>query len=104
MLFLLKGEVKGATPLPQREFLEVAVKEWETIINYRQRGKVLAGGKLAGRKGGCAIFDVESLEELDILVSRLPMFPFVELEITPLTPPEHALEWLKRALAAVGAK
>ena len=101
MLFFVKGEGKGAPPLPPEQAMQLVVEEWETIMSYQQQGKVLAGGGLAGRKGGCGIFNVDSVEELHTLVSQLPMFPFAEFEIIPLTAPEYALESAKQALAAV---
>ena len=103
MLFFVKGEVKGMVPLPPEQALELMVGHWETIISYRQQGKWLAGGALAGRKGGCGIWNVESAEELHTLVSQLPMFPFSELEIIPLTSHEYALESAKQALASLRA-
>ena len=103
MLFFVKGELKGAFPLPPEQFLELAVKEWETSMSYREQGKILAAGALAGRKGGCGIWDVDSTEELDTLVSQLPLFPFIEWEIIPLTAPEHAIELVKQALASLRA-
>jgi len=54
----------------------------------------------AGRKGGCVIWDVESVEELHILISQSPIFPFLETEITPLISIENALESVKSALEA----
>jgi len=68
MLFYVKGELKGVVPLPPEQVLELVVKESETIISYRKQGKVLAGGILAGRKGGCGIFNVDSTEELHALL------------------------------------
>ncbi|MBA7491093.1 hypothetical protein ES702_01638 [subsurface metagenome] len=103
MLFFVKAETKGAFPLPPEETLELVVKEWETVISYKQQGKILAGGALAGRKGGCGIFDVDSSEELNTLVSQLPCFPFSEWEIIPLNTTEYALESAKQALASVRA-
>lgn len=103
MLFFVKAEVKGMVPLPPEQLLELAVKEWETVISYRQQGKILAGGALAGRKGGCGIWNVESAEELHTLLFQLPLFPFLECEIIPLIPVEYALEGTKQALAAVRA-
>ncbi|MBA7617870.1 hypothetical protein ES703_25188 [subsurface metagenome] len=101
MLFLVKGEVKGVLPLPPEQMLELAVKEWETVLSYGKEGKIVAGGAMAGRKGGCGIFSVDSAEELHTLVSKLPMFPFCEWEIIPLVPVEYALESTKQSLAAV---
>jgi len=90
-------------PLPPEQLLELVVKEWETDISYGKQGKVLAGGTLVGRKGGCGIFNVDSPEELHTLVSQLPMFPFCEWEIIPLIPKEVALKGTKQALASLRA-
>ena len=103
MLFFVKAEMKALTPLPFEQVLELAVKEWETVISYREQGKSLAGGALAGGKGGCGILNVDSPEELHTLVSQLPMFPFCEWEIIPLIPAEVALEGNKQALASMRA-
>ena len=103
MLFYVKGELKGALALPPEQSLELVVKEWETSISYRKQGKILAGGALAGRKGGCGIWNVDSAEELHTLVSQLPLFPFIEWEIIPLFPAEVALEGYKQALASMRA-
>lgn len=103
MLFFVKCELKGAVPLPPEQFLELVLKSWETVISYRQQGKILAGGNFAGRKGACQIYNVDSAEELDTLVSQLPVFPFLEYELIPLTTDEHALESTKQALAAMRA-
>ncbi len=98
MLFLVKGELKQLPPIQPQQFLEIAVQEWETVINYQKQGKILSQGVFAGRKGGCFICDVESIEELNTLISQSPMFAFMEMEIIPLINIENALESAKRAL------
>jgi muconolactone D-isomerase len=103
MLFFVNSELKGALPLPPEQAFELTIRHWETVISYRQQGKWVAGGGLAGRKGGCGIWNVESAEELHTLVSQLPMFPFGEWEIIPLIPLEYGLEGTKQALAALRA-
>ena len=103
MLFFVKVEAKGMVPLPPEQLSELVVKEWETIISYRQQGKILAAGGLAGGKGGCAIFNVESAEELHTLARQMPLFRFLDWEIIPLIPVEYALESAKQALSAVQA-
>jgi len=96
MLMLFKGEAKGTAPLPPKEFFELSGKQVETLSSYKQQGKILAGGIMAGRKGSYAIFDVGSIEELQRLVAQLPMFPFIEVELIPLITYEHALETAKK--------
>ena len=96
MLVLFKGEVKGVHPIPPNEFFELATKQVETLNSYKQQGKILAGGVIAGRKGSYAIFDVSSIEELQGLIAQTPMYPFIEVELIPLISYELALETAKK--------
>ena len=103
MLFLVIGEIKGTAPLPPDQLMGLAVQEWEMALKFKKEGKIIAGGALAGRKGGCGIWDVESVEELNSLVSQLPLYMFLDIEIIPLTSAEFALESVKQAYAALTA-
>ncbi len=63
----------------------------------KKRSKILAGGKLAGNRGTAAIFEADSNEELDQIVTNLPLFPFfTDIEITPLVSTEKTLLDVKR--------
>jgi muconolactone delta-isomerase len=97
MLFFVKGGPKGGSPplLPE-QLLEHVIKEWETVINFRQQGKVLESYGYVDNPGGFIIFNVSSREELDMLLSKLPMHPFTEFEIIPLITAEQALERAKQ--------
>ncbi len=93
MLFLLKVEVKQMPQMPVKDFLGYVIKEWEYFSRYQRRGKIVAGGKLSGRRGAAAIIDAESNEEVEDIVAKLPLFPFfTDIEITPLVPMEKALQ------------
>lgn len=97
MLFLVKVEIEKLPQIPTRSFFELLIKEWEYYERMKKRGKVLAGGKLAGRRGAAAIFDADSSEEIEAIVTKLPLFPFfTKIEITPLVPQEKALLDAKR--------
>jgi muconolactone delta-isomerase len=99
MLFYVKGGPKdkeGPLPLPRDKFLEHVGKEWETVINFRQKGKIVEAYGYLDRPGGFIIYDVSSREELDKLLSKLPMHPFTEFEIVPLITAEQALELVKQ--------
>ena len=97
MIFLVKVQIKKLPDVPVKDFLGFVVKEWEYFMRMEKRGKILAGGKLAGNRGAAAIFEADSNEELDQIVTNLPLFPFfTEIEITPLVPTEKALLDVKR--------
>ncbi len=97
MLFLVKVEIEQLPKIPMKEFFGLVIKEWEYFERMKKRGKVLAGGKLAGRRGAAAIFDAENNEEIEKIVVQLPLFPyFTNIEITPLVPQQKALQDTKR--------
>ena len=47
-------------------------------------GKIVARYHLPGAHGGAWIYDVESNEELDMLLARSPVFNFSRYEVFPL--------------------
>jgi muconolactone delta-isomerase len=96
MLVLFKGESKGTVSLAPKEFFELAGKQAAMFNGYKQQGKILAGGIIAGGRGSYAIFDVDSFEELQGLIAQTPLFPFVEIEFIPLVSYEFASESAKK--------
>ena len=40
--------------------------------------------RVAGRYANISIFDVESHDELHTILSNLPLFPFMNMKVTPL--------------------
>ena len=57
----------------------------------------------ANGTGAFSIWDVASKEELDEIVIGLPMYPFVDWEITQLWTAEETLEKAKQALRSARA-
>ena len=49
-----------------------------------KQGKVLSRYHIPGAHGGAWIYDVESNEELDMLLARSPVFNFSRYEVFPL--------------------
>lgn len=48
-------------------------------------GKIVAGGPMSGVIGLALLVQAESAEELDGLISSLPVWPRMETEVTPLS-------------------
>jgi len=95
MLVLFRGELKCTMPGPVEQTFELCAKQVATLMEFKQKGKILAGGIIAGKKGSYAIFEVQSIEELQGLVAQMPLFPYMECELTPLISYEAALEAAK---------
>lgn len=97
MLFLVQFEVLQLPQIDREDFLDLLVKEWEYFVRMKRKGKVLAGGSMAGRRGAATVFDVEDNDEIEDLISRLPLFPYLNrIEVTPLVDVEKALSDTKR--------
>jgi muconolactone delta-isomerase len=64
------------------------MKSVTTMPDYAQAleraGKVLGRYHIPGAHGGVWIYDVETIEELDMLLARSPVFNFSKYEVYPL--------------------
>jgi muconolactone D-isomerase len=99
MLYLVQFEVLEVPSIPREDFLDLIKREWEYFLRFQRKGKVLAGGSLAGRRGAVAIFDVEDNDEIEDIISNLPLFAYLNrIEVTPLIDIEKALADTKRML------
>lgn len=106
MLFFLKVEVtKLPAHIPVSEFLRTVTREWEYFERLERRGKVIAGGKMAGRRGAIAIVEASSTEEMETIVDNLPLFPYFDsIEVLPLVPSSRASADVKRLANMVALK
>lgn len=78
-----------------RDVLEkVAPAMFEYLRKLEQMGKA-QHYVLAGNPGGVVLFDVESNEELAVLVSGSPIYPYTTREIYPLWEPDKAADYVK---------
>jgi muconolactone delta-isomerase len=89
MLFLIElDHVKSGLPLPPeagQDFIEKVILP--TLARAEQlvaEKKIVAGGPVLGRIALRFIVDVESPQEVDQLVSGLPIWPLAESKVTPL--------------------
>jgi muconolactone delta-isomerase len=102
MLFFLRSIPKRDTSQrPSIEYLEQVVKEWEIALDYRKQGKVLEVFCFADGSGAFTIWDVDSKEQLDGIVEKLPMYSLADWEIVPLWTAEETIEKAKQALESL---
>jgi len=100
MLFLVMGSPNEEVKRPKgKEFLQLVVKEWETALKQRRGGKIECVYGYIDRRGGIAVYNVGSREELDGLLNELPLDPYAKWEVIPLMSLEEALAKTERKLA-----
>lgn len=84
MLFHVAMTVNIPRDLPVEEADAIKAKEKAYSQDLQRQGKWVHLWRVAGRYANISIFDVESVDELHALLSGLPLFPFMDITVTPL--------------------
>ncbi len=66
------------------EMMKAVLRMPELAKPLEESGKVLGRYHIVGYHGGAWIFDVESNDELEMLLARLPVYNFAHFDVYPL--------------------
>lgn len=84
MLFLVHMQVRIA-PDADKAFTDALKAEEKAFSQQLQRdGKWRHLWRVAGEYANYSVFDVGSNDELHELLSALPLFPYMQISVTPL--------------------
>lgn len=92
MLFHVKMDVRIPHDLDPQRVEDLKAREKERAQQLQRDGRWRHLWRVAGRYANISVFDVSSTEELHELLSELPLFPYLEIEVTPLAPHPSAIE------------
>lgn len=84
MLFLVHMTVNIPADLPQEQASRIKALEKEYSQNLQREGKWPHIWRVVGEYANYSVFDVESNDELHALLSQLPLFPYMQIKVTPL--------------------
>ncbi len=84
MLYLVHMIVELPSSLPPSEAERIKAKEKAYSQELQRVGKWPHLWRVAGEYANYSVFDVESNDELHDILSRLPLFPFMRITVTPL--------------------
>lgn len=84
MLFHVRMDVKLPVTMPEDQANALKKTEKEIAQALQQSGKWRHLWRIAGQYANISIFDVDSVEELHTLISTLPLFPYMEIQVQPL--------------------
>ena len=84
MLFLVHMEVELPPDMPASEADAIKAREREYAQALMRDGRWVHIWRIAGRYANASIFDVASNDELHELLSGLPLFPYMDITVTPL--------------------
>jgi len=84
MLYCVQMEVKIPDSLPAERAEEIKAAEKARAIEIQKSGRWPHLWRVAGRYANISIFDADSNDELHELLSSLPLFPYMTIQVTPL--------------------
>lgn len=84
MLFHVEMDVRLPHDLPIDKVDALKKTERERAHELQASGKWRHLWRVAGRYANVSIFDVSGAEELHQILSTLPLFPFMEISVSPL--------------------
>ena len=84
MLFHVEMEVRLPHDMPAAQSEGLKKAERTMAQGLQSSGKWRHLWRIAGQYANVSIFDVGSVQELHDILSALPLFPYMELSVTPL--------------------
>ncbi|WP_374698037.1 muconolactone Delta-isomerase [Alcaligenes nematophilus] len=84
MLYLVHMIVDIPDSLPAEEATRIKAEEKAYSQDLQRSGKWPHIWRVVGQYANYSVFDVESNEELHNLLSALPLFPYMQISVTPL--------------------
>lgn len=84
MLFKVEMTVKLPATMTEEHASEIKLREKKYAQELQVAGKWRHVWRVAGSYANVSIFDVESNSELHNLLSGLPLYPYMEIQVTPL--------------------
>jgi muconolactone D-isomerase len=84
MLFHVKMDVRIPADMDPRVRADTLAREKAYSQELQRTGKWPHIWRIVGEYANYSIFDAESNDELHQLLSGLPLFPYMDIEVTPL--------------------
>jgi muconolactone D-isomerase len=84
MLFHVQMDVRLPHGMSEQEASALKLEERDRAQSLQREGKWRHLWRIAGRYANFSIFDVTGPQELHDILSTLPLFPFMEIFVTPI--------------------
>jgi len=84
LLFHIQMDVHLPHDMPSDKVAALKEAERKQAQELQRCGKWRHLWRIAGRYSNVSVFDVSGAEELHDILSNLPLFPFMEIAVSPL--------------------
>jgi muconolactone D-isomerase len=92
MLYCVEMDVVVPHDVDAATFEQLKASEKGVSQKLQHEGKWVHLWRVAGRYANISIFDVADHDELHALLSGLPLFPFMQIKVTPLARHPSAID------------
>lgn len=84
MLFHVRMDVNLPASMPEPEARALKAREKAQAQALQASGQWRHLWRIAGQYANVSLFDVDSVDQLHQLLSELPLFPWMTMQVTPL--------------------
>ncbi|MGN6232831.1 MAG: muconolactone Delta-isomerase [Trinickia sp.] len=84
MLYLVRMDVRMPHDMPTAPADEIKAREKAYSQELQRVGKWQQLHRIVGEYANYSVFDVDSHDELHTILSGLPLFPYMTMQVTPL--------------------
>ncbi|MFB9073013.1 muconolactone Delta-isomerase [Citricoccus parietis] len=84
MLFLARMDVTFPESMTAETKAEFQVKEKEYSGNLQREGRMRDIWRVVGEYANYSVYDVADNDELHTILSGFPMYPYMDIKVTPL--------------------
>ncbi|NLJ51242.1 MAG: muconolactone Delta-isomerase [Alcaligenaceae bacterium] len=84
MLFLVHMVVNIPHDLPKEQAQEIIATEKAYSQDLQRAGKWVNLWRVVGEYANYSVFEAESNDDLHDMLSKLPLFPYMDITVTPL--------------------
>lgn len=84
MLFHVRMDVRLPHDMPEEKAAELKRVEKDRAAELQRSGKWRHLWRIAGHYSNFSVFDVNDTDELHSLLSTLPLFPYMHIEVNAL--------------------
>jgi muconolactone D-isomerase len=84
MLYLVRMDVNIPLDMPKESADAVKAKERDYSQQLQRDGRWVHLWRVAGEYSNYSVFDAADHDELHNLLSGLPLFPYMDIKVTPL--------------------
>lgn len=84
MLYLVRMDVNIPLDMPAEQANEIKAREKAYAQDLQRDGRWRHLWRVVGEYANYSVFDAASNDELHTLLSQLPLFPYMNISVTPL--------------------